>query len=221
MIGRSIGLAALFVLALLALWPLRLAGLAGSGLTARTVTGTVWSGRLEAAQLQGLPLGDIDAGLAPLPLLGGTLRLGFVGPVIRGAVVQRRGGGGIVDVSGRLLPGQIAGLSVDAIEFDAVSLGFADGACSVASGRIVLQPGGAIASQGVFSGTPRCDGPALLVPLVSAAGRSRLDLRVTADGRYRASLALDGVTERDRPALLAAGFQPAPQGLTLTVEGTL
>ena len=220
MIARSIGFVALLVVALLALWPMRLAGLAGAGMTARAVTGSVWNGRLEAAQLKGLALGDIDAGLAPLPLVGGTLRLGFVGATIRGAVLQRRGGGGIADVTGRLSPGQVAGLPVASVDLDGVSLGFADGACTAAAGRIALQPGGVIANQGAFSGAPRCDGPALLLPLVSASGRGRLDLRITSDGRYRAALALDGVAEADRPALLAAGFQPTPQGLALTAEGT-
>ena len=220
MIRRIIGFVALFLLALLALWPMRLAGLAGTGLTALAVTGSVWSGRLESAQIKGLALGDIDAGLAPLPLFGGTLRLGFAGATIRGAVLQRRGGGGISDVTGRLLPGQVAGLPIAAVDLDGVSLGFADGTCTVSAGRITLQPGGVIASQGAFSGTPRCDGPALLLPLVSASGRGRLDLRITAHGRFRAALALDGVAEADRPALLAAGFQATPQGLALNAEGT-
>jgi general secretion pathway protein N len=220
MIRRLIGFVALLVLALLALWPMRLAGLTGSGLTARAVTGSVWNGRLEAAQIKGLALGDIDAGLAPLSLASGTLRLGFAGATIRGAVLQRRGGGGVADVTGRLLPGLVAGLPIAAVDLDGISLGFADGACTAATGRITLQPGGVIASQGAFSGTPRCDGPALLLPLVSASGRGRLDLRITADGRFRAALAIDGVSEADRPALLAAGFQPTPQGLALTAEGT-
>ena len=220
MIRRIIGFVALLAAALLALWPMRLAGLTGSGLTARAVTGSVWSSRIEAAQLRGMALGDIDVGLAPLPLFGGTLRLGFAGATIRGAVLQGRAGGGIANVTGRLLPGQVAGLPIAALDLDGVSLGFANGACAVAAGRITLQPGGIIASQGAFSGTPRCDGPALLLPLVSASGHGQLDLRITADGRYKVALALDGVAEADRPPLLAAGFQPTPQGLGLTAEGT-
>jgi general secretion pathway protein N len=120
-----------------------------------------------------------------------------------------------------LLPGQIARLPITAIDLDGVSLGFAGGVCADATGRITLQPGGAIASQGAFSGAPRCDGPTLVLPLVSASGRGRIELRVTADGRYRANLALDGVAEADRAGLLAAGFQLTPQGLALTAEGIL
>ncbi|WP_426166455.1 type II secretion system protein N [Sandarakinorhabdus sp. DWP1-3-1] len=219
MTGRSIAFVALLALALLALLPLRFAGLGDAGLTAQAVTGDVWSGRLTAAQLRGLPLGDVEARLAPLPLLGGTVRLAFFGPAIAGAVLRHSDGGGVSGVRGRLLPGRLAGLPVASLDFDDFSVDFRGATCASTGGRVTLQAGGGLARIGSLVGTPRCDGPALVLPL--AADRTRLDLRISADGRYRVTLAVDDVGEGDRTGLLAAGFQPTPRGLAFNVEGRL
>ena len=57
--------------------PLRLAvgmaGLEGSRFSAKAITGSVWSGRIEGAQIGPFPLGDLDAGVRFLPLLTGRL----------------------------------------------------------------------------------------------------------------------------------------------------
>lgn len=219
MTGRLIAFVALLVLALMASWPLRFAGLGDMGLTAQAVSGTVWSGRLTAAQLRGLPLGDVQASLAPLPLLGGTVRLAFIGPAIAGAVLRHGDGGGVSGVRGRLLPGRLAGLPVATLDFEDFSVDFRGATCASSSGRVTLQAGGILARIGALVGTPRCDGPALVLPLT--ADRTRLDLRIAADGRYRATLAVDDVGEGDRAGLLAAGFQPTPRGLAFNVEGRL
>ena len=39
-----------------------------------------------------------------------------------------------------------------------------------------------------LSGEPRCEGPALLLPLAAGTGRERVDVRLFADGRYRADI---------------------------------
>ncbi|PZN92196.1 MAG: type II secretion system protein N [Alphaproteobacteria bacterium] len=217
--GRLIAFVAMFALALLALLPLRVAGLDNAGLTAQAVTGSIWRGHLTAAQLRGLPIGDVDAGMAPLSLLGGTLKLGFAGPVIAGAVLRHGNGGGVEGVRGRLLPGRVAGLPVASLDLDDFGADFRDAACAGAGGRVTLQPAGNLARIGTLVGAPRCDGPALVLPL--AGDRGRLDLRIAADGGYRATLAVDDVGEGERAGLLAAGFQPTPSGLALTVEGRL
>jgi hypothetical protein len=68
-----------FAAALLALLPLRLVagwvGLDETGLSAREVRGSVWSGRLSETRIAGLLLGDLHAGLEPLPLLVGRVRV--------------------------------------------------------------------------------------------------------------------------------------------------
>ena len=63
-----------------ALWLLPLAvlasvaGLGGTGLTARTVDGTAWNGRMLDASFKGARLGDLQVRVSPLDLLTGTAR---------------------------------------------------------------------------------------------------------------------------------------------------
>ena len=65
--------------------PLRLAvgwaGLEGSRFSAKTISGTVWNGRIEGAQLGPFPLGDLDAGLQVLPLLTGRVLMDLERPL--------------------------------------------------------------------------------------------------------------------------------------------
>src|SRR4051812_5369448 len=74
---------AAFVVALIALLPLRLAmgwfDLGSTGLTAREVNGSVWYGNLREASFGGVPLGDLHAGLSPFQLLVGHARIDLSG----------------------------------------------------------------------------------------------------------------------------------------------
>lgn len=218
-------IAALLMLAALALLPLRVALMAAGadarGLSARAVSGSVWSGQLAAAQWRGLGLGDVDARLQPLALATGTLRFQLSGNTLRGDVMMRRGGGGISAGNGRVDLAGNAVLPLRAVDLEAVDIGFRDGQCIAAAGRITVQPGGALARFGPMTGEPRCDGPFVLLDLASADGGERLALRIGADSGFRAHIDLVQVTEAERPALLAAGFQPTPQGLGLDLEGSL
>lgn len=213
---RGMVFAGLLALALLALLPLRWL-LVATPITARSVSGSIWSGRLAAAALPGVPLGDITMGLSPLGLFGGAARFVVAGDTIDGALLLRRGGRGIEHVTGRLTPRRLAGLPVAAIDLADVSAGFAAGACTRAMGQVNLLPAGPLQVAGALSGTPRCDGAALLLPLTAA--RAKLDLRILADGHYTAALALTGVGEAERAGLLAMGFQATPDGLAMTVTG--
>ncbi|MEY2883640.1 MAG: hypothetical protein RL490_1364 [Pseudomonadota bacterium] len=213
---RGILFVGLLALALLALLPLRWV-LAATPVTARSVSGSLWSGRLAAAALPGLPIGDVAVGLSPLGLFSGAARFVVDGDTIDGAMLLRRGGRGIEHVTGRLTPGRIAGLQVAAIDLADVSAGFAAGACTRAMGQVNLLPAGPLQAAGALFGTPRCDGAALLLPLTSP--HARLDLRILADGHYTAALALTGIGEAERVGLLATGFQATPDGLALTVTG--
>ena len=74
---------AFFVAALIAFLPLRLAlgwfGLAEQGMTAREVTGSIWAGELREARFGQVALGDLSAGVSPLPLLVGRARVDLDG----------------------------------------------------------------------------------------------------------------------------------------------
>lgn len=213
--------AAVLAIAIVAQFPLRLAGLESAGVTARAARGTVWQGQIDDASLRGMALGDLQVSLSPAALLTGGLRLDFAGARVNGALVRRAGGLGIAGVAGSIGPLQIGGLPIDALTFDTVDIGFADRRCSTASGTVRLQPAASLGAGDNLVGAPRCDGTAVVLPLASASGKARLELRVDADRRYRATLALDDATDMQRPVLLAAGFQPTPSGLALTVEGAL
>lgn len=208
----------LTLLFLAALLPLRLV-LSGNGITARQATGTLWDGELRAAALRGVALGDVSLGLSPLPLLVGQRRIDFATSGLSGRVTT--GGGRIAaeGVSGVALPGQLGGLPVARINFADFAAVFQDDRCITASGSLTLDPGGPLAALGGFSGSPRCDGDRLLLPLQGQGGR--LDLHLAADGGYSASLALEAVEPAARTGLLASGFQPTPTGLVLMLAGTL
>lgn len=202
---------ALFAVAIVALFPLRLAlGMAGVerlGLSAREARGPVWAGRLIEARWRGLALGDLDASLSPAPLLVGRARIDLSGADdMRGAVSVSRNSAGIDDVTARLpIGGLFEGLPLGALVATDLSVRFANGACDRAEGQVRAElsaqlPGLSLA-QGM-TGRARCDGGALLLPLQGASGMERLDLRLFADGRWQARFQVAG----DAAALSGAGF---------------
>lgn len=220
--ARWLAFVAFLLLAAAATLPLRFAGLERAGLTASAASGTIWQGKLMSAQWHGIPLGDIAVGLSPTALLGGGLRLDFAGDAIGGTLVKHPGGMRVTGLAGRVGPLQIGGFPITAIEFDGVDIGFTDGTCTAAAGQVRVQP--AIRHENL-AGTARCAGRVLQLPLASPSGAERFDLDLGADGRYRATLAIDSATETaretERLALLAAGFQPTPRGFMLAMEGSL
>ena len=61
----------------------------------------------------------------------------------------------------------------------------------------------------------------VLLPLVSADGGARVEMRVRTGGVFQARVMIDKVDETARAGLLAAGFQATPQGLALKLEVVL
>lgn len=217
--------AAMLIVALVVTLPMRWAlvrtGFEAAGLSARAVTGSVWHATLADAAMRGARLGDVEARLAFLPLLTGTARVVLSGGALSGAVERGRSRSGIDGIDGTITMTGLAGLPVRALQFDAVDIAFVDGACRTARGRVSAVGAGLLASEGSLVGTPRCDGAAVLLPLVSASGQARLDLKVGGDGRFSGTLALDAVDEATRSRLLAQGFAATPQGLSMNLVGTL
>jgi len=228
-LGWRAFLLAAFLLLFVATVPLRVAldqlGFDERGLSARQVGGSVWSGRLTEARLRGVALGDLEAGLALLPLLVGEARVGLETPAWRGTIFQSSDSSGVAGLSGRIGgDGLPAALPIAAVDLTDVAVRFRDGACVDASGGARVEPragAGTPVNVGLLEGNLRCDGAALLVPLTSGSGRERIDLRLFADGRFRLSL----VTRPGDPAMVAAltaaGFIATAEGLTLTTEGAL
>ena len=224
---------AMFVGALLISLPLRLvlgwAGLDDQGFAAREVRGSVWSGRLSEARFGDLALGDLDARVSPLALLIGRARValesrsGNAPSTLSGTVELSHGRAGVIGATGPIEPGSaFAPLPVTALNLDEVSVRFVDGACEAAEGRVRAEISGTFlgaALPGAVSGTARCDGGALLLPLVSAAGTEGAALRLWADGRYRAELTLVPNDPAIATRLDTAGFVANGAARMLAIEG--
>ena len=221
------------VLALLVFLPMRLVlglvGLGEYGLSARAVTGPVWYGKLIEARIGDLALGDIRASLSPSQLLLGRVRLGLSGPAqgdrpgLSGAITTSRYSRGIDDMTGSIPTGRVfAPLPVNRIELEGVSARFDSGACAAAQGRVKAQLSGSIAAIALpqtLSGTLKCEGGALVVPLVSQAGTESVTLYVQGNGRYRATLDIQASDPVTGQKLSLVGFQQKGAGYRLSTEG--
>lgn len=204
-VRRVVAFGALFAIALLASLPLRLVlGALDTGLTAREARGSVWLGRLQEARIGGATLGDLDARLAPAPLLVGQARVEVEretsGPDrLRAALGLSGAVRSLNDVSGTIsVETLFAPLPIGTLDLADVSVRFRDGVCDRAEGQVRAAVTAAIAgvdlAQGL-SGRVRCDRGALLIPLASAAGTEGLALRVRGDGRWEAELSGGGAAQ--------------------------
>lgn len=220
---------ALLAIGLILFLPMRLAlawtGLDASGFAARSVTGSVWSGRLVEAQFGDLALGDLDARLSPLALLLGRARLALDGGTrpLKGAVTVTRHGFAVDDVTAQIASGRVfQPLPVGSLDLTGVTVHFVDNVCTKAEGRVratLVGDAAGVALPASVAGNARCDGGALQLPLASDAGRETVALRITADGRYAAVFALQPADADTAARLTAAGFVERAGGYQLSVEG--
>lgn len=232
--GRRVLLFVAILIVLAVLLPLRLAiallGLEAEGVTARSVSGSVWHGRIQDLNVGGVGLGSVDAALSPWHLLAGQARIAVarsadaaaLGPV-NGAIVVSRNTRGVVDLTATVpLAAVLAPLPIGTVTTDGLSVRFDSGVCTRAAGSVRAALSGSFAgialAQGL-SGAATCDGRYLRLPLVSQSGQERLDLKVAATGEYIADLIAAGPTADRVPALAALGFQAGPGGYRLRVTG--
>ena len=223
---RWLAFAAFFVAALVLLMPMRVAldwfGLDRSGLSARDATGTVWSGRIEEAALGPVPIGDVKAALAVMPLFIGHARVAMSrtdpDPVTATVDVSYRGFA-IRRATGRFAAGRLlAPAPVASIDLTEVSAAFANGRCVAASGQAGATLAGPLAvTLPALSGQVSCENEWVLIPL--AGGGARIDLRIAMDGRYRIDMQVAAVNEAVAAALQASGFRPAPGGYAIHRAG--
>ena len=229
-------LAAIFVLALIVAFPLRLAlGLTdpgGRGITAREVGGTIWSGAIGDLRVGALPLGDVAAHLRPLPLLIGRRevrveRLNATGAP--GDFSANAAGGedwlSLSDVQGQVPVGDAFGtIPATALGFNDFHAELSGGRCVDAGGQVslILAPFSDLMPGPVaLSGTARCSKGALYVPMKGPTGLENLFLRLEPDGRWRADLVLGGLPIEITAPLLEAGFTSRPGGIGISADGKL
>lgn len=217
-----LALGALFVAALLVLLPLRLVlGMAlPDSISARSVEGRVWSGRIADLNAGPLPLGTVDAGLEPLPLLIGRAQFALS----REGFSARIGPSRLIGANGSvLLPDGLGGLPVTSLGFGDFSVVMAGGQCREAQGTLslTLAPLGPLLPDAmIVSGQARCQKGALVVPMRGAQGMERLTLKLGGDGRWQADLALAGLPQETADALKSSGFDARPDGVGIVTGGT-
>ena len=215
--------------------PLRLAvgwaGLEGSRFSAKTISGSVWNGRIEGAQLGPFPLGDLDAGVRVLPLLTGRVMMDLERPPAAGdpglvATVGKSGNSLLVrDVTTMLSVGrQLAPLPASAIDLQAVNISFAGGRCQSASGQVRVSLDANIPGlnlkQGLL-GNAECQDGVLVLPLQSGSGMEQLTLKLEGNGFYTARLFLSGSDRAWTLLLPTLGFRKVPSGYAIKVAGQL
>lgn len=220
----------LFIAALAATLPLRVAaswsGIGDLGFTAREAEGTIWSGSFVEARIGGTRLGDVDAGLKPLPLLLGRaeLRLGGAGEGgFRGSVSAGAGGFSVRNVEAELPAASVVSpLPISGASLEDVSVAFQRGRCTEAQGTVrVRSATGPLSLPPTLSGAVRCERDRLLVPLTSQSGMEQLQLRIGAAGQYEADLIIRPSDRAVAEALAMAGFSPTPAGYRLRTRGRL
>jgi general secretion pathway protein N len=221
MMARIAVLASFLVVTAIALFPLRLAGLERIGFTSREAEGTIWHGYLHAAQLRGVPIGDLEFQLSAVSLLGGKLQMTFRSGGLSGSMSKRSGSIDFNGLNGRTGPVLIGGLPVTAIELYNVEIGFSGRSCTAVSGQVRVRLAKGLTTGADLTGSPQCDGATIVLPLASGSGQVRLMLKIDSVGHYQATLSIDGVSEAQRPALLVAGFRQTPTGLAISQEGAL
>ncbi|MGY0611314.1 type II secretion system protein N [Luteimonas sp. A501] len=200
------------------------------GLSAVDAGGSLWRGELRQLRWHGAAFGDVGTRLSPLPLLAGRQRLRLHTPeallVLEGGRLRGiDGGNGVLP-----LPAP-PGLGLRA-SLEDVRLLFDGEACREAGGRVRIEatlpgtgPAGHAFPPMLLSGSPACEGRTGSLALLPEDAGGRLHLEATfaieADGRYT----LQTLARSDEPALrlalLAAGFQEAPGGLSRVDTGQL
>ncbi len=230
----AIAILALFLVMLIIFMPMRWAVGAlvdpKSSFSAAGADGTIWSGRLYEARLGKLAMGTLNVGIDPLAFLSGRTGFWFEQPAqpaaggLSGRVYKGFGSVAASEVQGAVpVASLIPGLAAGQLELERVSASFAMGKCQSANGTVRLRPQGALFSAlGIESGLLGrigCNAGDLLLPLSSASGMEQLDIRLSADGRYRASLQLQQPGAELAPLLSLAGFQPVAGGFRKTGSG--
>lgn len=192
---------------------------------ANAVRGTIWNAAIDGASLGSLLLGDVDAGLALLPLITGRAgldfrpRAGTNATGLSGRVYRDLGGAtGVTALNGGIDAGSLAGVApLGRISFTNASAGFdAAGRCRDASGEAQIDIGAAIAglplSRGL-SGPVSCDGDRVRLTLRGQSDMERADLSADRAGRYRVRFTVEtGGDPLLGVALAVAGFRAETPG---------
>lgn len=225
-----IGSALLLLVAVLVFMPLRTI-FGGPGLSARKVEGIVWDGSIRDLRVGRISVGDVNARLHFWPILIGRAQISLsrgdapLAPGITGSVTRRIGGFEVKDFKATL-PVQtlLAPLPAENIELRDFSARFIAGRCAEAGGNIRLTMSNTIPGLDLSNGLlaiPRCEGGQLLIPLMSQSAMERVTIRFSGDGRYNATVFLEGDRPEHAALLTLAGFRTVAGGYRMVRKGRL
>jgi general secretion pathway protein N len=217
------------------LMPLRMAvaraGIEDSKFSARDISGSVWNGRIDGAQIGSYPLGDLDAGVQFFPLLAGTVKMDLERAAINEqngliATIGKKDGALLIEnASTKINVGQqLAPLPASTVDVEKLSLSFANGRCQSASGTVRMSldtniPGLDL-KQGLL-GNAICQDGILVLPLKSGSAMETLTLQLAGDGTYSGRLLLTGGNRAWTLLLPTLGFRKVPNGYAITLAGKL
>lgn len=205
-----------------ALWVLPLSVVlrpTSAGVSARTIDGTAWNGRVLDASVAGARLGDIGLRLMPMDLLTGKVRYRLASlsaQPISGDAISGLSGSGVRNLDARLtLGGALQDLGLSAAQLTGLSLNFRNGKCVEASGQMTayLSDGGIARATGPqLSGPANCVNGQLSFRLTDPQAKAALTL-VYPDGKApKFDLLLKPNDALDKGALQAMGFRETPVG---------
>lgn len=226
----AIGAALVLLIAGLILMPMRTV-FGGNGLSARKVEGLVWDGAVRDLRIGQLAIGDVNVRLHVLPLLlaRGQFSLSRgdapFAPGVAGSVTRSVGSVSIDGLKATLpVTALLAPLPAGNIELHDFSARFRSGRCVTAGGNVRLTMTGSIAGLDLANGLlgkPRCDKGQLFIPLASQSAMERSDIRIGGDGRYEATIFLQGERAELAGPLALAGFRPVLGGYRMVRKGRL
>ncbi|WP_198024156.1 type II secretion system protein N [Sphingorhabdus lutea] len=219
---------AIFVILLILFMPMRAAIGMISGdnnlLRAQNINGPIWSGQISNVEIAGFSMGQINAGLLPLPLFMGRGELAFSSDkennkaMIEGVIFGGLGGNGIKNLNGEAqLQGKIGKLLGGNVIFNNFNVHFKNDICSSAKGEVkLLLNGGILSSLDINEGMTAqasCDGADLSLSFISFSEQEMVKLRVNQAGKYNANI----IILTDDPAMMAGlgllGFTPYQAGM--------
>ncbi|MCJ8191263.1 type II secretion system protein N [Sphingomicrobium aestuariivivum] len=224
---------AVFAIALVTLFPLRLALDMTLGrdalLSSRQVAGSIWSGRIGDVMVGEERLGTFDVGLRPLPLLIGRTevdveRLSDPDGPLTGRFFLSGPSEGVASLDGRVnIGGLVSPLPIDAVRFEDVDALFDGGACKSAAGTVTAIPATAIAFlAGELSGPVSCAPDGRVLALLSRPrGGEEVELYLDANGNVEAYLTIAGAPPAIGELLATYGFERSDAGWTLSSRGRL
>lgn len=217
-----------FAAALASTLPMNLAlawlGVDRIGVAAAEVSGSIWNGRLTAAQYRGIPLGDVEASLDPFALIAGTRRLAVHGTLGRATLVQGDWRGfEMADAAIEVEHLRLALPLTGRLKLENATLLFSGGRCARADGRIATDILQRAFNGPEVSGSLSCAGEAAIAQLEGRMQEVEVNiaLRLDAVGRYQAETRIVSANPMVRGALVLAGFVENGDGFVRSDEGAL